>query len=123
MKEEGKSLNNDPCCEETCCGSSEPVTSTEKKLMDPNKLNIDIYVPLNACACEWSQFMNRIFEILTPYIKHIKYETKSLNSEEARDLNLRSNCVLIDGEKKYTTAFALKRDLPRLLKERGININ
>ena len=85
-----------------------------------NKLQVDIYVPLNACACEWSQFMNRIFNALTPYIKYIKHETKSLNSVEAKDLNLRGNCVLVDGEKKYTSAFALKRDLPKLLKERKL---
>ena len=93
------------------------------KLSESNendKLLVDIYVPLNACACEWSQFMDRIFAVITPYIKYIKYDTKSLNSEEARDLNLRGNCVVIDGEKKYTTSVAFKRDLPRLLKEKGL---
>ena len=38
-----------------------------------NKLKVEIYVPLDACACEWDQFMNRIFTILTPYMKYIKY--------------------------------------------------
>jgi arsenite methyltransferase len=90
------------------------------KSKENNNLLVDIYVPLNACACEWSQFMDRIFAVLTPYIKYIKYETKSLNSEEARNLNLRGNCVIIDGEKKFKTSVALKRELPKLLKEKGI---
>ena len=83
------------------------------------KLQVDIYVPLNACACEWSQFMNLIFSAITPYIKYINHETKSLDSKEAREKGLFSKCVIIDGEKKYTTSYALKRDLPKLLTEKG----
>jgi hypothetical protein len=66
---------------------------------EPSKLQVDIYVPLNACACEWSQFMNLIFSAITPYIKYIKYETKSLDSEEARQMRLFNKWVIIDGEK------------------------
>ncbi|MFX1310793.1 MAG: hypothetical protein ACFE8C_13915 [Promethearchaeota archaeon] len=85
-----------------------------------NKLKVEIYIPLDACACEWDKFMNRIFEVLTPYMKYIKYNTKNLNSDEARNLNLHGNCVMVDGDKKYTTSYLLKRDLPDLLKERGL---
>ena len=87
---------------------------------EPLKLQVDIYVPLNACACEWSQFINLIFSAITPYIKYIKYETKSLDSEEAREMGLFNKCVIVDGKKKYTTSYALKRDLPSLLKEKGL---
>lgn len=85
-----------------------------------NKLKVEIYVPLDACACEWDQFMNRIFTILTPYMKYIKYDTKNLNSDEARNLKLHGNCVLVEGNKKYTASYLLKRDLPDLLKEKGL---
>jgi hypothetical protein len=91
-----------------------------EKSKNSDKVNLDIYVPLEACACEWTQFMNLIFTAITPYIKYIKHETKSLNSVEARKLNLHNNCVVIDGEKKYTTSYALKKDLPRILKEKGL---
>jgi hypothetical protein len=84
------------------------------------KLKLDIYVPLDACACVWDQFMNRIFEVITPYMKYIKYDTKSLNSEEARALNLHENCVIVDGTKKYSASYQLKNDLPNLLKEKGL---
>ena len=93
------------------------------EIQEPEKLNIDIYVPMDACACEWFQFMNLMFTAITPYIKFIKHETKNLNSEEARRLNLRSKCVIVDGEKKYTTSYALKKELPNLLKEKGFNFN
>ena len=75
---------------------------------------------MDACACEWSQFMNLIFSAITPYIKYIKHETKSLNSDEARSMRLFSKCAIIDGKKKYTTSFALKKDLPKLLQEKGL---
>lgn len=85
-----------------------------------NKLNVDIYVPLDSCACEWDKFMNRVFIALTPYIKHINYNTKNLNSEEARSLNLHGNSIVVENEKKYTAVFSLERDLPTLLKEKGL---
>jgi hypothetical protein len=84
------------------------------------KLKVEIYVPLDACACEWDKFMNRVFMELTPYIKHIDYDTKNLNSDQARQLNLRSKSIVIDGEKIFTSAFTLKKELPRLLKAKGL---
>ena len=117
-------MPNTPCCESPASEVNDDtiidVQEVIQRELDPNKLNIDIYVPLNACTCEWSQFMNLIFSALTPYIKYIKHDTKDLNSEEARRLNLRSKCVIVDGEKKYTTSYALKKDLPQLLRIKGL---
>ncbi|MFX1600513.1 MAG: hypothetical protein ACFFB6_07945 [Promethearchaeota archaeon] len=84
------------------------------------KLKVDIYVPLDACACEWDKFMNRVFVELTPYIKHIDYDTRNLNSKEARQLNLHNKCVLVDGDKKIVSSFTLKKELPKLLKAKGL---
>ncbi|MFW9880352.1 MAG: hypothetical protein ACFFG0_45345 [Candidatus Thorarchaeota archaeon] len=88
--------------------------------IDTKKLKIDIYVPLDACACEWDKFMNRIFVELTPYIKYIDYDTKNLNSEEARQLNIHEKCIVVDGEKKFNSSFILKKELPKLLKAKGL---
>ena len=63
--------------------------------------------------------MNRVFIELTPYVKYIDYDTKNLNSEEARQLKLRNKCVVVNGEKKYTSSFSLGKDLPELLKSKG----
>ncbi len=64
--------------------------------------------------------MNRVFMVLTPYIKHIDYDTINLNSEQARQLNLRNKCIVIDGEKIFTSSFTLKKELPKLLKTKGL---
>ncbi|MFX1420173.1 MAG: hypothetical protein ACFE9N_14760 [Promethearchaeota archaeon] len=87
---------------------------------DSKKLKVDIYVPLDACACEWDKFMNRVFVELTPFIKYIEYDTKNLNSEEARQLNLHNKCIVIDGEKIYASSYILKKELPILLKAKGL---
>jgi hypothetical protein len=112
----------------SCCGTSitekkAKISSpelSEEKTRDNSKLYIDVYVPLNACECVWSQFMNLVFSALAPYMKYIKFETKNLDSEEAHKLNLTGNCVVVDDKKKFTTSFALKKELPNLLKEKGL---
>jgi len=92
----------------------------DSELQKENKLKVDIYVPLNACACQWEGFMNLIFQVITPYNKYITFDTKNLDSEEARKLNLHSNSVVIDGNEIVTTSFALKKKLPELLKAKGL---
>lgn len=123
-----------PCCDKnpsSCCSTSdvrnstqylnkEPRTNTNQVVKTESKLKLDIYVPLEACSCEWTQFMNLMFSAITPFIKYINHETRSLNSEEARALNLTGKCVIVDGQKKYTTSYALKKDLPSILKQKGL---
>jgi hypothetical protein len=87
---------------------------------EKDKLKVEIFVPLDACACEWDKFMNRVFIELTPYIKYIDYDTRNLNSDQARQLNLRSKSIVIDGEKIFTSSFKLKKELPKLLKTKGL---
>jgi len=84
------------------------------------KLKVDIWLPLDACSCEYENFINRVFVELTPYIKYIDYDTKNLNSEEARNLNLHSKCIVVDGEKKFSSSYILKRELPKLLKAKEL---
>lgn len=83
------------------------------------KLKVDIYVPLQVCSCQWESFMNRVFEVLTPYMEYIEHETKSLHSDEAAKMNLFNKCVMIEGE-KITSAYTLKKKLPKILKKRGL---
>ncbi len=92
----------------------------DSELQKENKLKVDIYVPLNACACQWEGFMNLIFQVITPYNKYITFDTKNLDSEEARKLNLHSNSVVIDRNEIFTTSFTLKKKLPELLKAKGL---
>jgi hypothetical protein len=96
------------------------MTQYTEKIREEEKVKIDIYVPLNVCACQWEKFMNLVFQVITEYNKYIKFETKNLDSEEARNLNLHGNSIVIDGKEILTTSYALKQKLPTILKERGI---
>lgn len=95
------------------------MSKSEQKMMD-NKLQVDIYVPLNVCSCQWENFMNLVFQVLTEYNKYIKFETKNLDSEEARKLNLHGNSIVINGKEIVTSTFDLKKRLPIILKEKGM---
>jgi len=90
------------------------------KLRNPDKLNIDIYVPLKACSCEWSDFMNSVFIELTPFMKFIDHQTKDMQTKEAVRLGIRGKCIVIDDKTKISSAPLLKKQLPGLLKERGL---
>jgi hypothetical protein len=90
------------------------------------KLKVEIYIPLQTCACQWEDFMNRVFGVLTPYIKYIDHETKSLHSEEAAKKKLFQKCVIIEGRKKISSIYALKKELPKILEKKELlnsNIN
>ena len=128
-KEESNSENT--CCSpnSSCCAPSDLKTSdndnssTEEtqKSYDPTKVHLDIFVPLNECACLWDQFMNKVFEVITPYMKHITFSTQNIYSEEARHLKVQSKSVVINGgEKRFTSPFTLQKELPRILSEKGI---
>lgn len=86
---------------------------------EKKKINVEIFVPLDSCACLWNRFMNSMFAVLTPYMKYINFETKNINSKDARERNIFGNCIVIDKEKKFITSFILKKKLPELLSEKG----
>jgi len=115
------------CCEpsNSCCNASksdleEKIVSKTPTLLPSQKLQVDIFVPLDMCSCVWDKYMNRTFEILTPYIKYINFNTKNTNSEEARKLNIYENCVVIDGKIKFASSYVLNEQLPEILKQKGL---
>jgi len=85
-----------------------------------DKLKVDIYIPLNVCACQWEGFMNSVFQVLTDYKEYLVFETKNLNSAESRNLNLHGNSVVIDGKVIVSNSFVLKKKLSEILKGKGL---
>ena len=136
--EKKEKIENSACCAPTsscctpassCCGNENMIQvpildvkegKIESPPRNPEKLNIDIFVPLSACSCEWDKFMNTIFTVITPYMKNVDFQTKDLNSEEARNQGVFGNCVVVDGKTKFTNSNLLRKQLPLLLKERGL---
>jgi hypothetical protein len=91
------------------------------EMENKKKLKVDIYVPLEACACQWENFMNSVFSALMPYKDRVDFQTKNLNSEKARELNLRGSSIVIDGEEIITSSYNFKRKLPKILEEKGLD--
>jgi len=136
--EKKENIENSACCASStscctpassCCGSDNmtqnPISNEkggkiESIPRNPEKLNIDIFVPLTACSCEWDKFMNSIFTVITPFMKNVDFQTKDLNSDEARNQGVFGNCVVVDGKTKFTNSNLLRKQLPLLLKERGL---
>lgn len=83
------------------------------------KLKVDVYVPLSQCACIYEHFINNVFSTLMEYMKYIEFETKSLDSDDAKKLNLHGNCVVLEGSKVIAEPYRLKRELYNLLKSKG----
>ena len=91
-----------------------------KENLPETKLRMDIYVPLNLCACMYEHFLNQVFSTIMEYTRLINFETKSLESNEAKQLNLHGNCVVLDGKTVIIDPYQLRTELPRLLKEKGL---
>ncbi|MHA1698383.1 MAG: hypothetical protein ACTSWN_06050 [Promethearchaeota archaeon] len=84
------------------------------------KLKVNIYVPMSCCACDWQGFMDRVFEVLMPYIKEIDFDTKDSSSDEAKKMKLPQQCVVIEGE-VFISSYRLKSRLPALIESKRTN--
>ena len=103
------------------CGKKISKLDIEEKSNEiSEKLKVDIFVPLNVCTCQWERFMNLVFKVITPYNKYITFDTKNLDSAEARRLNLHGNSIVIEGNEIVTTSLALKKKLQEILKAKGL---
>jgi len=91
-----------------------------KENQGKDKLKLSIFVPLNACACVYEHFINRVFSVIMEYMQFIDFTTKSLDSEEARELNLHENCVVLENNKIIIETYKVKNEIANLLRKRGI---
>ena len=82
------------------------------------KVKVDIYIPMSRCACDWQGFMDKVFQVLLPYLKEIDFETKDSGSEEAKARKLPIQCVVV-GEEVFPSTYGLKTRLPALVEKRG----
>lgn len=91
-----------------------------EKILPLDKLKVDIYVPLNTCSCMWDNYMENVFKAMTPYIKYLNFKTKNVHSDEARANKVFGNCVVVDDKHKFTSSLSLKKQLPEILKQKGL---
>lgn len=59
------------------------------------KVKLDIFIPLNACSCAYSHFMDNVMKSIDPFKSKIDFQIKSTDSQEADQLNLLQMAVVI----------------------------
>jgi hypothetical protein len=62
---------------------------------DTEKLNIFVFVPLSACGCNYSKFMDRMFAEFIPFNDILNVQVKDIQGIEADSYVLFNNSVVI----------------------------
>ena len=61
-------------------------------------IKISIFVPLKACGCAYSHFLDQMMSILLPYRSKVKFEVKDSDSKEAEELHIHQMSVVIEND-------------------------
>jgi len=90
--------------------------------MTNQKIKVEVFVPLTACGCTYSHFLEQVQKILIPYLSKIEFEMKNAESIEAEKLEIFANAVVVKNLptsphiKVYTQLRKLEQDLPQFFK-------
>jgi hypothetical protein len=76
---------------------------------DSKKVKMSVYVPLNACACTYSHYLDQVMEILLPYRSKVKFEVKNAASKEAEELQIFQNSVVFENYPDSATPIIIKK--------------
>ncbi|MCP4762056.1 MAG: hypothetical protein GY870_09750 [archaeon] len=58
-------------------------------------MKILIFVPLSACTCTYENFLNRVFNVMNPYMKHIDFEVLDIAGKESTKYNIIRETVIV----------------------------
>ena len=59
------------------------------------KIKLLVFVPLSACACTFSHFMDQFQKIITPYKDRLIFEVKDASSKEADPYEIYQSTVVM----------------------------
>jgi hypothetical protein len=59
------------------------------------KLHLIVFIPLSACACTYSHFMDRFQKIILPHKERIAFDVRDAASKEAEPYEIYQSSVLI----------------------------
>ena len=74
-----------------------------------SKVKVDIFIPMGSCACQFSAFMDRVFNVLTKYRNQVEFDIKSSQSEEAREYKIGSKGLVVNGTEKFSEHFKTEK--------------
>lgn len=70
-----------------------------------SKVKVDIFIPMGSCACQFSAFMDRVFNVLTKYRNQVEFDVKSSFSEEARKFKIGSKGLVVNDSETFSEFF------------------
>lgn len=85
-----------------------------------SKVKVDIFIPVGACACQFSRFMDKVFNVLMKYRDQVEFEIKSSFSEEAKNYKIGSKGVVVNGREVFPEHFRpdkLERAIEQAIKD------
>jgi hypothetical protein len=80
------------------------------------KLKVTVFVPLSACACSYSHFMNKVMEIILPFRSQIEFDVLNIDSPEADKYKLFQIAVVLQKESEKPVVVKSIKDLENDLK-------
>lgn len=60
------------------------------------KVKMNIFVPLTACGCAYSHYLDQVMKIILPYRPKIEFEIKDAASKEAEQLEIFQMAVVLE---------------------------
>ena len=85
----------------------------------PKKLKIFVFVPLSACGCNFTKFMDRMFAEFMPYNDLLDVHVKDIQGIEADSFLLFNNSVVVPNppNREKPWVFTSYMELRKFLKE------
>jgi len=86
---------------------------------ETKKLKIFVFVPLSACGCNFSKFMDRTFVEFMPYNDLLDVQVKDIQGIEANSFLLFNNSVVVPNpqNREKPLVFTSYLELRKFLKE------
>jgi hypothetical protein len=60
------------------------------------KVKMSVFVPLTACGCAYSHFLDEVMNIILPYRPKIEFEIKDAASKEAEQLEIFQMAIVLE---------------------------
>ncbi len=69
------------------------------------RTSIEVFVPLNQCACHYSLFTQKVFDAIKPHMDTVKVEIKGISSPDGKKYGIKDLSLVVNKEKILPASF------------------
>jgi len=73
--------------------------------MRRNKVEVEVFVPLGSCVCNFAPLMKKVGHVTSKFKDSVEVHTKSTKSSKASEYKVQDMCVVVDGKIKLPSDF------------------